>query len=131
MDQKLFKQENDLLASLSQWETEASRSRLALEQAEAQLSSVKSDLNDVRGKILREFLSERFDPLYLAYTLRFDATTGEIFLSVVSTPGGELEYDKFVNNLGWADLSNIPLEYVLRYFGEGLPWGTGGAVAYV
>lgn len=129
MSQELYKQEQDLLVELTQWEAEASKSRLALEYAEDKVKSISTDLSDVREKLLKEFLDERLLPKDLGYTIKKDS--GHIVLSVIPLIGGELEFDKFVSKLGWGDTDNIPLFYVLNYLDEGIPWGSQTTTTYV
>jgi hypothetical protein len=131
LTQELLKQETSLLASLAQWESEASRYRLALDKAEQEIVAIKTDLNDVREKLLRPFLDGLLIPLSMSYTLKVHPTTGELLLSIIPLSGGELEFDKFVSGIRWEDTDNIPLFHVLNYFGAGMPWGSQTPNQYV
>ncbi len=115
-------EEARLLALLLTKENEASRLLLAYEEAQRQLDVIRLDLEDIREKLLKEFLDEHLTSLSLSYTIKTDIT-GEALLSIIPLDDGQLEFDKLKSSLNITDTNNIPLFSIIAYLGKGLPYG--------
>lgn len=129
MAHDLHTRERDLLASLTELESEASRHRIAIQVLDARILSAKLELNGVREDILDEFLSEYLSSRLIAYEIKVSENS-EILLNLTPVNGGELEFDKIKNTMNWHDMSNVPLFYVLSYLEKGIPWSTDSVLQY-
>jgi hypothetical protein len=126
---ELHKEERTLLASLTQLESEASFHTQQLQMLQEEIDAAKLALNGIRSELLDNFLFENLETQGITYVATTD-DDGEILLNVSPIAGKELEYEKFKAGISWADMSAVPLFYVLAYLGKGVPWTTTETTLY-
>ncbi len=119
-----------MLTRLAGLEAEAGGHRIKLDDLNDQIEATKIQLNGIRTDLLDEFLAEYLEPKLITYIIN-TAPNGEIQLNLSPMAGGELAFDRLKSQLGWQDMSTVPLFYVLAYLGVGTPWTTTELNAYV
>lgn len=129
MAHDLHTKERDLLASLTQLESEASSHSVELQILNSKILSIKADLNGIRHELLDEFLAEHLTSRLIAYEIKVLPEEGTL-LNITPIVGGELEYDKLKSQINWHDMSNIPLFHILSYLEQGIPWSDGNTYQY-
>lgn len=123
MNNDLLNREANLLAKLTEIDSEASRLLLAYETLNSESKALRTDLRGLREDILREFLTDNLVPLGLDFTIKL--VGDDIFISVIAAPDdGEVEFSKLKTALPNVDTDNIPVVHLLNYVGKGIPWGS-------